>query len=69
MIKTTDHNAFELFLGGSTAMDVKVFNLQGALVASVSEQGDQATVDLSALASGIYVVNVNGAHSRRIIVK
>ena len=48
---------------------MKVFNLQGGVVASVAEQGDQATVDLSALASGIYVVNVNGAHSRRIIVK
>lgn len=69
MIKTVDHNTFELFLGGANALDVKVFNLQGGVVASVAEQGDQAVVDLSSLASGIYVVNVNGAHSRRIIVK
>ncbi|MGM9870091.1 MAG: T9SS type A sorting domain-containing protein [Sodaliphilus sp.] len=46
-----------------------VYSTSGALVSSRNDIGDSATIDLSNLAPGYYVINVNGMVSKCVIVK
>jgi hypothetical protein len=43
--------------------------MQGQAVKAVAAAGDEVNVDASTLAAGVYVLNVNGAYSQKIIVK
>lgn len=54
------------FLAGAARMDIALHNLQGAQVGHKTADGDEATLDLSALAPGVYVATVNGFISRKI---
>lgn len=69
MVSTSDNSHFEIFLGGSPALNVAVYSTSGALVAHESCNGDELALDLSTLTSGIYIINVNDTMSRRVIVK
>lgn len=62
-------NQFELFVAGAKQVDGVVYNMSGVAVGRVSESGDTAVFDGSQLAKGIYIVNVNGLQSSRIVVK
>ena len=59
----------ELFVGNARSVEARVYNVAGQQVAFDRASGDQLNLNLSHLASGVYVVNVNGNLSRRIIVK
>lgn len=69
LIKTTGDNRYNIFLAGSQQLSIKVCDITGRIVKNFSISGDETTLDLSGMTSGIYVVNVNGCHSQRIIVK
>ena len=69
MIATADHRSFELFVGNARSVEARVYNVAGQQVAFDRASGDQLNLNLSHLAAGVYVVNVNGNLSRRIIVK
>ena len=69
MISTADHRSFELFVGNAQAIEARVYNIAGQQVAFDRANGDQLNLNLAHLAAGVYVVNVNGNLSRRIIVK
>jgi hypothetical protein len=69
MITNKGDKTYELFLGGETAMKAVLYNLQGQAVASKSAQGDELTFNVSNVNPGIYILNVNGKYSQRIIVK
>ena len=69
MISTADHRSFELFVGNAREVEARVYNVAGQQVAFDRASGDQLNLNLSHLATGVYVVNVNGNLSRRIIVK
>lgn len=69
MISTADHRSFELFVGNARSVEARVYNISGQQVAFDRASGDQLNLNLSHLATGVYVVNVNGNLSRRIIVK
>ena len=43
--------------------------MQGQAVKYVAVEGDEVNVDASDLEAGVYVLNVNGAHSQKILVK
>jgi hypothetical protein len=58
-----------VFLGDAEEMNVTIFNMQGQAVKAVAAAGDEVNVDASTLAAGVYVLNVNGAYSQKIIVK
>ncbi|MDE6498294.1 MAG: S8 family serine peptidase [Muribaculaceae bacterium] len=63
-------NVFDVFCAdGSGRLSLQAFALSGSLVASVTADADQLTLDASAWAPGVYVVNVNGRHSTKICVK
>lgn len=60
---------YKAFVGGSDRILAKVYSTDGSLVFSSSSEGDELTLDLSALSAGVYILNVNGQHSERILVK
>lgn len=62
-------NRFEVFATGSPMLRVNIYGTSGALVKQIAQPGDCAELDLSDLGHGIYVMQVNGAHSQRIAVK
>lgn len=78
---TTDHHndrlimthlggrLYTVFVGTSDKLTTNVYSTDGKLVYSSKTEGDEATIDLSSLSAGIYIVNVNGQHSQRIALK
>ena len=64
--------SFEVFVSGETALRATMFNMSGAAVLSDAVAGDTMTIDASSLASGVYVVSVEGTtthYSQRVLVK
>lgn len=60
---------YKLFVGGAEKIDAKVFTTDGRMVLNNIAMGDEATIDLSALMPGIYMINANGRHSQKITLK
>ena len=60
---------WNVFLAGAKSMEVSVCNLSGATVLRKSVAGDELSFDTSAFSKGVYVLTVNGSHSRKIAVK
>ena len=69
MVTSAGKNVYNVFLGDAEEINVTIFNMQGQAVKAVAAAGDEVNVDASTLAAGVYVLNVNGAYSQKIIVK
>ena len=69
LITPVGNNVFEVFVAGQNALSTTVYSTSGALVAQRNDAGDTATIDLSALAPGSYIINVNGLVSKCVIIK
>jgi hypothetical protein len=69
LITNNGDKSYNLFLGGETVMKAVLYNLQGQAVASQAAKGDELTFNVAGVTPGIYILNVNGKHSQRIIVK
>jgi hypothetical protein len=68
LTKDMGGNVYNVFLGGE-ALNINVYSINGTLVKSVNSSDSECNLDLSSLAKGIYVVNVNNRYSSRVIVK
>ncbi|MCM1519846.1 MAG: S8 family peptidase [Lachnoclostridium sp.] len=62
-------NAYTIFLGEASSLDVDVYTIDGRRVKSLAAPSDEVTLDLSGLTPGVYVVNANGRHSAKLLVK
>ncbi len=63
---------YSVFVGGTDGFTANLYNMQGALTATVTTSGDTAEVDASQLSEGIYVLEVQGKNlrtSRKFMVK
>lgn len=69
LISVSGRNQYNLFIGGANEMNAVFYNLSGQPVLTAQSEGDELNVDASSLASGIYVLSVNGYHNKRIFVK
>ena len=69
VISANGADGYDIFLPGVQKINATVYNMAGAPVATTTVSGDNATISTSALAKGVYILNVNGSHSRRILVK
>lgn len=69
MVNSVGRNVYEVFLNGVNTIDAVVYNISGQPVISQSVAADETTIDFSALASGVYILNINGIYSQRILVK
>lgn len=61
--------SFNVFLGGADKLDVTIFDITGKPVYRNAFTGDEANINLSSLSMGVYILNVNGRHSTRLLVK
>lgn len=59
---------FSLFVGDAQALEIDLYSLNGCRVASMTASGDEAVLDASEVAPGVYVLSVNGI-SRKFVVK
>ena len=60
---------YKAFVGNADEMDARVYTADGRLVMHRSGAGDELDLDFTGMNAGIYIINVNGHHSSRIIVK
>lgn len=68
IIDRTGTDTWSVALGSARTVNVNVYNMQGALVATAAGDGS-AEVSTSGLARGIYIMSVNGTHSARVAVE
>lgn len=69
LVISHDADTYTVFLGGAAKMEVALYNTAGTPVFRSVTDGDETTVSTSGLPGGIYVLTVNGTHSRKITVK
>lgn len=69
MVTTSDNNLFNIFIGNVNEINAIIYNIAGQPVLHSTAQSDELNIDASGLTPGIYILNVNGQHSQRIIVK
>lgn len=63
---------YSVFVGGTDGFTASLYNMQGALAATVTTDGDSTEIDASQLSEGIYVLQVQGRNlntSRKFMVK
>lgn len=60
---------YKAFVGNADKMDARVYTVDGRLVMHRSGAGDELDIDFTGMNAGIYIINVNGHHNSRIIVK
>ena len=68
MVTGTGSGKYNVFLGDATALDVRLYRLDGTKALTLRADGDETEIDTSALTPGIYLLDVNG-HSQKIAVK
>ena len=69
MVSVAGDKNYNVFLGRAEKMHIALYNMQGQTVYKTTVEGDETNIDGSSLASGVYVLNVSGTHSQKIIVK
>lgn len=69
LVKTIGEDCYNVFLGNAKEMNVAIYNVAGQSVLNASADGDEIYIDASSLDAGIYIMNVNGNHSKRILIK
>lgn len=69
IVSTVAANVFDVFAAGAHGVNAAVYNMQGAMVAKASTDDSNVQLDLSNQPAGIYIINVNGAKSERVVVK
>lgn len=72
LVSATGDKSFEVYVAGETALKGVLYNMSGSAVLSASVSGDTMNIDASALATGVYVLAVEGTtthYSQRILVK
>lgn len=68
LVRTADNRHFNIFLGGATTLPVSLYDLSGRLMLSRTFSGDEADLDATGLAAGVYVLQV-ATKSEKIIVR
>lgn len=61
--------AFSVIVPGSQAVDLRLYTASGTLARSVHTSGHEGVIDVTGLPAGIYMLNINGAHTRKIAVR
>lgn len=69
LVTAVGDRTFEVFLGGADEMTVSVYNVSGCLMMQSKVQGDETTIDMSALPKGMYILDVNRQVSRKIAIR
>lgn len=60
---------WEILVPSARDINVALYNTRGQMVASASGTDSSATLSTAGLPAGIYIVNANGLHSTRVVVR
>lgn len=66
-VTPTGDGIYELLLPGALAINATVHDLAGKTVATAASSADTATLDMSHLAPGVYIINVKNAHTLKVM--
>lgn len=69
IVSPEGENVWSVFVPATSSVNVGVYNIAGQQVATAAAAGQEATIDLTALTPGVYVLNINGQYSSRVVVK
>ena len=69
LVTVSDARQVEIYAPGYTAIDADIFSIQGARVAAAHSTSDTAVIDCTALSQGVYVLNINGTFTQKIIIR
>lgn len=69
MISDAGNGAWDIFVPGASAVEARLFSISGQCVATANADGDSMLFEANDLQKGVYVLNVNGLESRRVIIK
>lgn len=68
LLTQTGGKRFNAFLAMAESLNISIFDMSGRQVFTLRCPGNEAQIDCSPLASGIYIINVNG-QSEKIMIK
>ena len=69
MVRTVGENLYEVFVPSAEKLQIAVYNTIGEQVKLQSVAGSETVVDLNGLASGFYIMSINGSHSQKLQIK
>ncbi|MCH5221485.1 MAG: S8 family peptidase [Muribaculaceae bacterium] len=67
IISALGNRCFQVVDGGAAALDVSVCDMSGRVVLASKSEADELTIDLGNVATGVYIVNVNGIATKLIV--
>ena len=68
LITATGPSAWDITVPGAQSVKADLYNLQGVKVASASARSHNLVLEAEGLAKGVYIINVNGKESQRVLV-
>lgn len=69
VITPAGFRAYAVTLPGAKSLDLRLYSTSGATVKSLRGAGEETVIDLKDVPAGIYLLNVNGSMTRKIVVK
>lgn len=69
LVTPAGENIYNVFMGGAAALDIAVYDVTGKKHLQSKTRGDETTVNLSSLNKGMYIINVNGNASQKVVVR
>lgn len=69
LVKPVGDRGFNVFLAGADRLDAVLFDVAGTPVARQSAVGDELTLSAAGIIPGVYILNVNGRYSQRILLR
>lgn len=69
LVTAVGGKTFNVFMGGAADIDITVYDMAGKKVLQDKAHGDETTVDMTRLEAGMYVLNVNGEASQKIVIQ
>lgn len=68
LVRQEGNRIFNIFLGGATSLDTRLFDISGRELIASSTTGDETTIDASALTAGVYILRVNN-HTQKLTIQ
>lgn len=69
IIVTPEADGYAVTAPNAGSVSLRLYDLRGVAVASADADGQDARISTSGIAKGVYILNVNGSHSQRVLVK
>ncbi|MDE6333070.1 MAG: S8 family peptidase [Muribaculaceae bacterium] len=69
LITAAGASSWDITVPGAQSVKADLYNLQGVKVASASARSHNVLLNAEGIAKGVYIINVNGNESQRVLVK